>query len=63
MQLLAQQLQQIVAEAVQQALDQAGVALKEREIAVKEKDADTKRMAVEQAGENKVLDTFVSSAL
>mgnify|MGYP000691650261 CR=1 FL=1 len=58
-----QQLQQIVAEAVQQALDQAGVALKEREIAVKEKDADTKRMAVEQAGENKVLDTFVSSAL
>lgn len=51
-----QQVQQIVQQAVQQALQQTGAEFKDRELRIKEMDADTRRMAVESANENKVLD-------
>lgn len=54
-----QQLDQLIKQSVMQALQQAGVELKNRELAVKEKDAETRRLAVEQAGEHKVLDAVM----
>lgn len=53
------QVKQLVEQAVQQALQQAGADLKDRELKVKEMDAQTKRMAVESANENKVLDAVL----
>jgi hypothetical protein len=50
-----QQLQQMIQQAVEQALQQNGAAMQERHMAMKEKDADTRRMVAEQRGESEVL--------
>lgn len=57
-----QQLQQVIGEAVQQALQQAGVEFRDREISIKERDAETRRIAVDQDGEHKVLDLAMRNA-
>lgn len=54
-----QKVQEIVQQAVQQAIEQAGMNLKDRELRVKEMDAETRRLAVESANENKVLDAVL----
>lgn len=50
-----QQLQALVQQAVDQAMQQAGMEIQNRTLAMKEKDADTRRMVAEQRGESEVL--------
>jgi hypothetical protein len=55
------QVQQMIEQAVQQALQQAGTDIKERELQIKAMDAQTKRMQVEQQGEQHVLNAVLRS--
>ena len=55
------QLQQMIQQAVEQALQQANMQMQERQMALKEKDADTRRMVAEQRGESEVLKHAMSA--
>lgn len=59
-QITPEQVQQTVAQAVEQALQQFGAEIKQRELTIKEEDAKTRRMAVEASADKHVLDAVLA---
>lgn len=58
-QITPEQVQETATAAVQQALQQAGVDIQQREIAVKEKDAETRRLAAQNAQDKQILEAVL----